>query len=355
MPFEVDFLPVGDGERSGDAFAFRFGNLSGPRAEQKVCVIDGGTKESGKALVRHVQQFFGTNEVDFVFCSHPDSDHASGLTEVLDGLSCKTLVMHRPWEHSEDIHHLFDDPKLTPEKLAGRMEKNLVAAHDLEKLALNLGMNIVEPFEGATDQTGSIRVLGPSKAYYQSLLVNFRDMPELAEESSFKGFLKSLADTAVTWIDENLDLETLSDPDPDDVSAENNSSTIILFTIEGQKLLFTGDAGPEALARAADYAASLGIALDDLYLLQGPHHGIKRNVGPTILNRIKAKSAFVSAGKEAGPKHPSKRVTNALHRRGAATCVTAGNILGHISPGWPVRPGWVTAPVVPFYPRVEAD
>ena len=31
MPYEIDFLAVGDGD-SSDAIALRFGNLSGPRA-----------------------------------------------------------------------------------------------------------------------------------------------------------------------------------------------------------------------------------------------------------------------------------------------------------------------------------
>jgi hypothetical protein len=48
MAWEVDFLAVGEGEKSGDAIAFRFGNLTGSREEQKVMVIDGGTLEAGE-------------------------------------------------------------------------------------------------------------------------------------------------------------------------------------------------------------------------------------------------------------------------------------------------------------------
>ena len=53
MAYEVDYIPVGDGEKSGDAFVLRFGNLSGPRNEQSIVVIDGGFKESGELLVEH--------------------------------------------------------------------------------------------------------------------------------------------------------------------------------------------------------------------------------------------------------------------------------------------------------------
>jgi hypothetical protein len=54
MGYEIDFLPVGEGEDSGDAIALRFGSLFGPRSEQTVVVIDGGFKESAEGLVSHI-------------------------------------------------------------------------------------------------------------------------------------------------------------------------------------------------------------------------------------------------------------------------------------------------------------
>jgi hypothetical protein len=198
-----------------------------------------------------------------------------------------------------------------------------------------------------------ILVLGPDLNYYQSLLPNFRDMPELANEASVLDRLVEFATDAITTVAESLTIETLTDPPLGDVSAENNSSTVILLRVDNRKILLTGDAGPEALERAANYASSLGIALDDLYLLQVPHHGSRRNVGPTILNRIKAKNAVVSVAKEGAPKHPSKRVTNALKRRDAVVCATRGSAVAYLMPHQ--RPGWSDAPQVPFYPQVEAD
>lgn len=54
--FEIDFLPVGEGERSGDAIAFRYG-LPG---SYRVMVVDGGTKASGEKLVEHIRLHYGT-------------------------------------------------------------------------------------------------------------------------------------------------------------------------------------------------------------------------------------------------------------------------------------------------------
>ena len=43
--FEIDFLAVGEGERSGDAIAIRYGSAA---AGYQVGIIDGGTKDSGE-------------------------------------------------------------------------------------------------------------------------------------------------------------------------------------------------------------------------------------------------------------------------------------------------------------------
>jgi hypothetical protein len=44
-------LAIGDGERSGDAIALRYGN---PLAGYQVIIVDGGNKTSSEELVRHV-------------------------------------------------------------------------------------------------------------------------------------------------------------------------------------------------------------------------------------------------------------------------------------------------------------
>ena len=81
MGFEIDFLAVGDGEKSGDAIAVRWGNLSGSRVEQRILVIDGGTLEAGQNLVDHIKTYYKTDSVDAVISTHPDIDHACGLKE----------------------------------------------------------------------------------------------------------------------------------------------------------------------------------------------------------------------------------------------------------------------------------
>ena len=108
--FEIDFLPVGNGERSGDAIAIRYGSPG----DYKVLVYDGGTKESGQALVDHIKKYYGTTRVDYVVNSHPDSDHASGLSVVLEQLEIGELWMHQPWKYSSVILDYFKDVLRVP-------------------------------------------------------------------------------------------------------------------------------------------------------------------------------------------------------------------------------------------------
>jgi beta-lactamase superfamily II metal-dependent hydrolase len=348
MPFEVDFLAVGDGARSGDAIALRYGNLP---SQQTVVVIDGGTLESGKKIVQHVKQYYNTSRADIVISTHPDADHVSGLSVVVEQLQVGHLLMHKPWEHAEDIRSLFVDDRLTARGLQMKLARALQDAKDLEHIAKAKGIPITEPFEGVQTPDGSLLVLGPSKPCYQSLLCDFRCTPEAKESNSFLATLLTKASDAVTWVQESLGHETLDDSGV--TSAENNSSAIVLLRQDNQSLLFTGDAGIPALTNAANYAAVLGISLSGLRFFQVPHHGSRRNVGPSILNRLTPQTAFISVCCDGAPKHPSRKVTNALRRRGASPYATKGVSLRH-NLNAPARDGWLAVDPLPFYDQVES-
>src|SRR5688572_1286072 len=106
MAYQVDFLAVGDGAKSGDAIAMRFGDFANP-LQTYVVVIDGGFQSSGEALVEHIRREYQTTYVDLVVSTHPDNDHSSGLAPVLEKLQVGKLWMHKPWEHTYDIARLF--------------------------------------------------------------------------------------------------------------------------------------------------------------------------------------------------------------------------------------------------------
>lgn len=366
MEYEIDFLPVGDGERGGDAICLRYGNIIGARNEYVVIVIDGGTNESGNAIVEHVKKHYGTQQVDLVLSTHPDGDHCCGLAVVLENLKVGCLWMHKPWEHAEDIRNLFKCGRITDTSLRENLKKALENAHDLYELAVKKNIPVVEPFSDTITAGPQVFVLGPSKSFYQSLLPHFRETPQPKyEPSSLQKTLHAALEAAkdsIKWVAENWGIETLTDPDPYLTSFENNSSVILCLKIDDNIFLLTADAGVEALEEAHKKAESLGIDLKKAKLIQIPHHGSRRNVGPTILDKIVGprllaeahlKTAFVSAPKNGDPKHPSRRVLNAFKRRGAGVVPTQGSAKCLPSKGAPQREGWSSVSPLPFYVEVE--
>ena len=129
-------------------------------------------------------------------------------------------------------------------------------------------------------------MLSPSVKFYEALLPHYVETPEAKEPVGvFEKFYEG-AKEAVRWLQENWGIETLKDPEENKVNAENNSSVVLLLRVDGNQILFTGDAGVEALNEAIAKASSLGIDLSKVSRIQIPHHGSKHNVGPTILNYL---------------------------------------------------------------------
>ena len=166
------------------------------------------------------------------------------------------------------------------------------------------------------------------------------------------------AKEAVNMIAERWNFETLDDTG--ETTAENNSSAILMFSIDGENMLFTGDAGIPALTEVAARLHAEGFNFSTLKFVQVPHHGSRRNIGPTLLNTLigpilaqpaTIKTAYASASVDGAPKHPSKKVTNAFLRRGAPVHVTAGTTKCHRKNA-PDR-GWGNSSPLPLFNEVE--
>ncbi|MDH3382071.1 MAG: MBL fold metallo-hydrolase [Flavobacteriaceae bacterium] len=347
MQYEIDFLPVGDGESGGDAITIRYGDFSNPQ-KQYVVVIDGGTKESGKKIVEHIEKYYGTTYVDLVIATHLHQDHTSGLTEVLENLQVGKLAMHLPWSYTEEIKKMTKTESTT-KRLETKLEKSISTISTLEDLATEKNIEIIEPFCGDTLLDDNFLVLNPSENYYTDLLVNFKSTPEVKKEHSLVDDITTFAKSAFEWIEESLDIETLSD-DYEDTSPENNSSLILLFKIDEKRFLFTGDAGKEAINKTIEYSEEIEEDLKNLYFLDVPHHGSKRNLGPSILDYLKPQRAYISCPKEGDPKHPSRKVKNALIRRDCRVFTTQGSSLSLNA----TRDGWVSATPEKFSDKVES-
>ena len=356
--YEVDFLPVGNGNKSGDAVVLRYGE----QGNYKVMVVDGGTKESGQKLVDHIKTHYETTHVDYLVNTHPDADHASGLEVVLEQLTVGEVWVHRPCEYTEEIRHWFKDGRITDDSLASRLKYLLSHAYRLEELADEKGVPVYEPYAGA--KIGDFYVLSPSQDWYLDLVPQFNKTPKAHSVSmaeAMRSFGLRALEKVAAWADEHWHIETLSEEG--ETSCENKSSVILYGSLGGRGVLLTGDAGIQALGKASDYATNLGFDLVTSRFIQVPHHGSRNNVTPSILNRFvgpkvvhgteATKTAFVSASKDS-EVHPRKVVTNAFLRRGVDVHQTKGQSKRH-SHNMPNREGWSASTPIPFHPQVEVD
>ncbi len=352
MAFEIDFLPVGNGDKSGDAIAIRYGQPG----KYTVMVYDGGTKESGQSLVEHIKKYYQTEYVDHVVNTHPDADHASGLSVVLEQLKVGKLWLHRPWLYSDIIRDYFKDGRITSDSLKRRLQEKMAVAYQLEQLAIDREVAIEEPFQGSF--IGEFRVLSPEKNWYiHELIAEFQKSPE--QKTPEYNQYKKMGEAVVNWIAEVWEYELLRESVK--TSAENESSVILYEQQNG--ILLTGDAGVKALSKTEEYSKVNDIQLQDTKFVQVPHHGSRNNVSTSVLNNILGcplrgkpnhyeKTAFISAAQNS-KTHPRKMVVNSFIRRGFKVIATKGSIISYRSPDMPSRDGWGVATPLEFYGEVE--
>ena len=332
--YEIDFLPVGDGEKSGDAIAMRFTRPD--TGTVAVVTIDAGFHDDGEALAEHVHRYYGPNGVDLAILTHPDGDHIGGMGELLRGTRVRELWLHRIGIHGGASLPASD------------------AVEELIDLADSVGTKVYEYWAGARAFGGALTILGPTEAYYNGLVaeqVRNRVGAPVTVGKAFREAAVGLFDRIGYHLGAELPLLEK------EVTPRNNSSIVTLLRVDGHQLLFTGDAGVPALERAWDTAQVIGVN-DVPTFVQIPHHGSRRNASSAWLDRLlgstgqaECRAAYVSAVPDS-EKHPSGRVVNAYKRRGCQVYATAGRSICHSAQMIP-RPGW--GPVVPLAPMLEED
>lgn len=367
MDWEIEFHPVGDASKAGDAITVRYG----AGGNYSVIVIDGGTDDSGNAVVEHIKTYYGPEAViSDVILSHPDSDHASGLRPIIEAFPVQRLWLHGLWHHAAEMLPLFEDKRWTVEGLAESIRKEYPMIDELINTAMRRGVQLGQPFQGT--QIGPFVVLSPRMDRYQHLVPQFRKTPSpnvellqarniwLEPKKGLAGVLTRILEAAATFTSESWSHETLRDGGV--TAAENESSTVLLGTFDATRVLLTADAGVYALNWASNVAAAAGIDLRTCRLVQVPHHGSRRNVGPTVLNRLlgptlpyeqELKIAVASVPKD-DARHPRRVVLNAFKRRGAPVVTTCGKKYRYHSGTMPARSNEVEARREPFHARVEA-
>jgi beta-lactamase superfamily II metal-dependent hydrolase len=367
MKCEIEFLPVGSKSKAGDAIVIRYGSDDA----YELMLVDGGHAETGPQIVDHLRQQFGSNVVlQHVLLTHSDTDHASGLRDVLENVPVRNLWLHIPWLLAWESRFLFANKNYTEQGLHNVIKAEYSILAEIVDLAVANGCQVHYPFEG--EAIGPFRVCSPRRSTYSYLLPQFDKTPEpdqsaieaaqmWLEKDSLARKLTELAKAALeSWTTETWDQEKLRDGGK--TNASNESSVVLFGSFENNNcVLLTGDVGINGLHWAANYIESIGQPLQQFTFVQIPHHGSRRNVGPTILTRLLGSprpqglsptfNAFVSAPAD-DSAHPRRIVLNAFARRGADILATQGGKKVHWG-GFAARPGYGPTPSIPFYNQVE--
>jgi beta-lactamase superfamily II metal-dependent hydrolase len=350
--FEIDLLTVGNNSKGGDAIALRFGKLNQPEPDQKVVIIDGGYKDTGKKLIELVKNTYKTNTIDLILLTHPDKDHSSGLRELFDDdeLRIKKLVMHRPWLNDKINTSYFKDKRKTENSLNKVLQKAFYFAFDLSKLAIEkIGeSNISEPKVGSEYLDGVIKILGPTFELYKKSLIKSDKTPEqlgiVAKQKQFSAssefeYENYKEGDEINWYHDET------------TSPVNETSIVTLFDYSDNKMLLTGDTGKEGLKNASDYAKSKNIDLKNLKVFQVPHHGSRKNISPELLELFGANFYFISVPPNGDPKHPSRRLINLMNQKGLNIHKTGGKSL-HWGTNCPNR-NWKSSDRLNSYSKIE--
>lgn len=351
---EIDFLAV-ETAKSGDALGIRY-SIDGMTT---VHVVDGGFLDTGEKLVEHLKCYYQTTYVDHVVLTHTDQDHVNGLRKVLEQCSVGCLWMNRPWLYADELIDRFETYH-SVDALRRRLRSAYEAAASLEELAIEKGIPIGTPLQGAT--IGSFKVMAPSRSRYLDLIVESEKTPAAVDEGKATGVGSFIAKAVKTvgnlvkaaWAHEYFPIEG--------TSPENEMSVVQYANICGKPILLTGDTGRDGLTEAADYAYRLGLQLPGLWMFQVPHHGGRHNVDTKVLDmwlgerlpRATTTTSFnaLCSSAKADEHHPKNSVIRAIHHRGGHFAATEGRSL-YLAEG--ICRGWTPVPQWPYPDEQEED
>jgi len=294
----VTFLDVGQGD--------------GILVEQgrHVVLIDGGSSSESKVWEYRIAstiRYYGISSLDAILLSHSDTDHISGMSEMLEtyetglfgrslsGLTVAELVL----------------PALSYED---------AVLDELESAARAAGIKVARVSEGDTITAGNavLRVLSPSETRErgdanQDCMVLLMSCPLGKRGAGGRGAAGSAADGAA---DSAADGGTGSAADGGAGSVAGTGRAGSADDDDGEfRILFTGDLEKEAEDMLV-WAYEEDSDLQGIDLLKVGHHGSRNATSERLLSLTQPAQAVISCGKNNRYGHPAQEVLDRLEKAG---------------------------------------
>lgn len=325
---EIDMLSLGDADclivtKYENSFPHRI-------------LIDGGSANSAEVIIDFMLRRKAT-EFWAAICTHAHNDHASGLIKIVQDKRIKIQTARM-----NDIrNHVSADALRRAAASDDGVNEVLEKTKELAAAFASRAVKVYRGFAG--DYVGDwpkMTVLGPSLPFYKNALEECTkvDLPSpfsslgsiLGGAPSSPSGLSGLAGIRAPYpaplippppSTTTVDLSSLltgalsrsSVKEKPKTQPFNNTSIILGVEFSGIRLLFTADAGAEALDRVPSEWKNLA-------WMQVPHHGSDGNLSQTNIERFCPKFAFISACGDSS--HPSRAIVNGLIKCGADVCST---------------------------------
>lgn len=303
--YEIDMIDVG----AAEAILIHFYDEN---EKDYVVSIDAGNYKDGETVAKFVREHYDKWKIDLAICTHCDADHFGGYVWLLENMQRKpetSVDIKHFWINDPGNHVKVDDFKYYRNQ--GNLIEEARSVFTLPGSTKNLlslidGMKNVsrsESFSNAGENLffdKIIEVLGPTKEYYKTLVPDFRNALQPYDDDSEY-------DDPVCESD-GICLSKALDAAPDDKSAHNQSSTIVLFKpSDGKKFLFTGDMGEDAFNHMKKCDLD---SCKNIFFLKVPHHGSKHNLTSPMIRHFNPQIAYIST--EGYGRYLSAATKNAL-------------------------------------------
>lgn len=316
--YEIDLLSVG----AADACLLHF--FDDDNNESYTVLIDAGNYSDGKKVSDFIKLRYPNHFIDLAICTHCDADHFGGfiyLLEQMDDNVASCITIGKMLVNDPGNHVSSDEVKRY--RLQTSVEKEA-----REVFSLDDGRNLFDMLdktkvlyeEAFSDSNYShldnhIEIVAPTEAYYEQLVYSFRNNLQAYDDGDFD------SDDAILTSDNSKVYSPTLDKTPDDASAHNQSSIMVLFKPDdGKKYLFMGDAGREAFANLNAIDKN---SIANVTWLKVPHHGSKHNMSNEMINHIRPEIAYISAEKYG--KYISQAIVSALKKAGSKVYSTHKN------------------------------